>query len=445
MSRKLRVLPQKTPLSGTITVPGDKSVSHRAVMLGGLGSGISHARRWLPAGDTRATLGIMRALGVEVEVVEHHPTNWELTIHGVGLQGLRPSAEPLDAKNAGTCIRLMAGILAGQPFTSIIDGSEQLRKRPMRRVTEPLGLMGATIHAQEGKAPLTIEPAPLHGIEYHLPVASAQVKSALLLAGLYAEGVTTVYEPGPARDHTERMLEAVGAPMTIGRTPNGGTFASITAPQQLQPFDLTVPADISSAAFPIVAALIVPNSCITIENVGLNPTRTGILEILQAMGAEITISNERVTGGEPAGDLTIRHSQLHATNVSGDVVVRAIDEFPVLAIAFSQAIGRSTVSDAAELRVKEVDRISVLAAELQKMGIVMEEKADGFSITGKTPLKGDVVDSHDDHRLAMSMSVAALLGQEETLILDGECVNDSFPGFVETMQALGVGLQFLAE
>jgi 3-phosphoshikimate 1-carboxyvinyltransferase len=438
MSRKLRVYPQTTPLRGTITVPGDKSVSHRAVMLGSLSNGKSTIRRWLPAGDPLATLQIFRQMGVTIRVQENSTTSWDLEIAGVGLDGLRQSEEPLDSRNAGTCMRLLAGIMAGQNFSSVLDGSEQLRKRPMRRITVPLSQMGANIRSTNGNAPLYIDPAELRPITYQLPVASAQIKSCVLLAGLYVIGTTCVVEPGPGRDHTERMLRAMGVDVQ-----SSGNTVTLTPRPELQPLDLTVPADISSAAFPLIAASIVPHSTITIENCGQNETRTGILEILEMMGAELTVTNPRVTGGEPAADLAITFSEMHSANIGGAVVVRAIDEFPVLAVALSQAAGKSVVRDAAELRVKEVDRISVLVGELAKMGVTMDEHPDGFTIEGPIHLQGAEVESHDDHRLGMSLAVAALVANSPTIIGEANCIADSFPGFVETMNALGARMEWI--
>lgn len=438
MSRKLRVYPQTTPLRGTITVPGDKSVSHRSVMLGSLATGKSVIRRWLPAGDPRSTLQIFRQMGVAIRVQENSATSWDLEIDGVGLHGLQESAEPLDSRNAGTCIRLLAGIMAGQKFPSVLDGSEQLRKRPMRRITVPLEQMGANIRSTDGNAPLYIESAELQSITYELPVASAQIKSCVLLAGLYVNGTTRVIEPGPARDHTERMLSAMGVDVQTE-----GNSVTLTPPTELQPLDLTVPADMSSAAFPLIAAAIIPHSEITIENCGQNETRTGILQILEMMGAELSVTNQRVTGGEPAADLSISFSEMHGANIGGEVVVRAIDEFPILAVALSQSAGKSVVRDAAELRVKEVDRISVLAGELAKMGVTMDEHADGFTIEGPIRLQGANVESHDDHRLGMSLAVAALAANSPTTIGEANCIADSFPGFIETMNALGARMEWI--
>lgn len=439
----LLVQPQKTPLQGTITVPGDKSISHRAVMLAAIAAGTSAVGNWLPAGDTIATLEAMQMMGVPVTVHHRAPQAWELSIGGRGLHGLRPSAKPLDCRNAGTCMRLLAGILAGQRFSSVLDGSEQLRKRPMGRIIEPLRQMRASIDARNGRAPLHIQPAKLQGTSYRMKVASAQVKSAILLAGLYAEGETRVYQPGPARDHTERMLAAMGVEMVTK-----DDWITLREWQhenrQLRPLDLTVPGDISSAAFPLIAAAIVPHSQITITNVGYNQTRTGILDALASMGAAVTVGNKRITGGEPVADLTIGFDELHSASVAGHAVVRGIDELPVLAIAATQAAGESGVRDAAELRVKEVDRIAVLAGELRKLGITIHEHADGFTVAGPIHPQGGEVDSHDDHRLAMSLAIAGLIAREQTVIHNANCIADSFPGFVATMRALGATMAWVS-
>lgn len=436
----LLVRPQKTPLRGVVTVPGDKSISHRAVMLAALADGVSVVRGWLPAGDTLATLAAVQAMGVSVEIEKRTPTAWDLTIEGRGLRGLQPPPGPLDCRNAGTCMRLLAGILAGQSFPSVLDGSAQLRKRPMNRIITPLQQMGAKITAENGRSPLHISPAPLQAIAYRMPVASAQVKSAVLLAGLYAGGDSSVYQPGPARDHTERMLTAMGVNITV----NGGWIKlhKVVEPLALRPLNLTVPGDVSSAAFLLVAASIVPHSEITITNVGINETRTGIVEMLQAMGADITVDNRRLSGGEPVADLTARFSELHSADVGGTAVVRGIDELPVWAVAAAQAAGTSRARDARELRVKEVDRISVLAGELRRLGVQISEFDDGFAVSGPGRLYSAEVDSHDDHRLGMSLAVAGLATHGLTLIRDARCVADSFPGFVETMQALGAEMSW---
>jgi 3-phosphoshikimate 1-carboxyvinyltransferase len=415
-------------LNGTTTVPGDKSISHRAVLFGALAKGKTHVRGWLAAGDTEASLSSVQALGVRVE----RRTKNELTVHGGALQA--PKAA-LNLVNAGTGIRLMAGIMVGQPFESVLDGSEQLRRRPMKRILTPLQMMGANISAIDGRAPLTIKPAALHGIKYDLPVASAQVKSSVLLAGLFAKGATAVVQPGPARDHTERMLQAMGADLamdgnTVVLTPNG----------ELRPMDLTVPGDFSSVAFPLVAAVIVPGSDVTFTHINLNPTRTGLLDGLLEMGADITVSETRLEAGEPVGTLRARHSPLKGVSVGGDRVVRMIDEFPVFMVAALCAEGETIVRDAQELRVKETDRLSVMTAELSKMGAKITETPDGFRIVGPQKLTSATVDGHDDHRIAMSMVVAALVAGGQTTVLDARCTGDSFPGFAQVMQHIGASV-----
>lgn len=437
----LRVIPQMGPLEGRITVPGDKSISHRAVMLAALAEGQSEVRRWLPAGDTQATLEAMRALGARIEVDKLSPQAWDLRIDGRGLHGLQAPTAALDCRNAGTCMRLLAGILAGQRFASVLDGSAQLRKRPMRRITQPLHLMGAQIEDDDGRAPLRITPARLHGVTYDMPVASAQVKSAVLLAGLYAQGPTRVLQPGPARDHTERMLQAMGLSLETD-----GQRISLQPPtkdQPLQPLDLTVPGDISSAAFVLVAAAVSPHSRVVIENVGLNDTRTGLLDLLRTMGASVTVGNRHASGGEPVGDLSASFEELHSAEAGGDVVVRAIDEFPIWAVAASQAAGRSVLRDAAELRVKEVDRIARLAGELRRMGIGVSERKDGFVVEGPVRAHGAQVTSHGDHRLGMALAIAGLVAEGPTTIADAGCIADSFPDFVETMRSLGAHMEWM--
>lgn len=417
------------PLRGTVSVPGDKSLSHRAVMFGALAQGTSQVRGWLAAGDTEATLGAVRALGVNIDRHDAHT----LTIHGGTLH--EPTA-PLDFVNAGTGIRLMAGIAAGQPFPMVLDGSEQLRRRPMRRVTAPLALMGADITAENDRAPMSVRPAALKGIRYEMPVASAQVKSCVLLAGLFAEGETSVVEPGPARDHTENMLRAMGANLHTDVS-----TVTLVPGQALQPIDITVPGDFSSAAFVIVAACVVPESDITIQHVNLNATRTGLLDVLIEMGANITVTETGTEAGEPVGDMRVQHSPLKGAEVGGETVVRMIDEFPVLMVAALCAEGRTTVRDAGELRVKETDRLAVMTAELTKMGAVITETKDGFTIDGPQTLTGATVDGHDDHRIAMSTTVAGLVAQNETYVDDARCAGDSFPGFSDLLVSLGAALQ----
>lgn len=429
MSR-LTVHPSK-PLRGRVCVPGNKSISHRALLLGALAEGDSQVSGFLTSGDCLATLDCLRALGVEIET--HGETT--LTIHGHGLYGLQASTAPLNCVRSGTTMRLLAGILAGQSFESTLTGDPQLLRRPMRRIVEPLHRMGAEIEDTDGCAPLIVRGRALRGYDHTLAVASAQVKSALLLAGLYADGPTIVREPGPARDHTERMLAAMGANIeTSGLT----ITLSPCLPLSLSPLSLSIPGDISSAAFPLVAAALIPGSEVTIADVGVNPTRTGVLEVLRAMGANVALDNEHEQGGEPVADVTVRSSNLMGVEVGGDTVVRTLDEFPVLAVAATQARGTTRVRDAAELRVKETDRIAAVVTELRTLGAHIDPLPDGFIIEGPTPLHGAVVDSHGDHRLAMALAVAGLIAEGETVIENAECIPDSFPGFVELMRALAV-------
>jgi 3-phosphoshikimate 1-carboxyvinyltransferase len=422
-------------LHGVVLVPGDKSISHRALLLGALADGPSHVRNWLPAEDCRATLNAVRALGVHVE--QRSPA--ELVVHGVGLYGLRQPAAPIDCQGSGTTMRLLAGLLAGQPFTSVLDGHAGLRRRPMERIAVPLRQMGARVDTHDGRPPLSITGGRLSGIDYHLPVASAQVKSAVLLAGLYAEGQTTVREPGPARDHTERMLLARGIELNI----EGSAIQLVPGSRSLSACSFTVPSDISSAAFPLVAALIAPRADLTVEGVGVNPTRTGLLDVLGRMGAEFEWLGRREEGGEPVADIRVSSQgggRLRGTAIGGDLVVRMIDEFPILAVAATQAEGETVVQDARELRVKESDRIAAVVAELRRLGAVIEEREDGFVVQGPARLRGARVDSHGDHRLAMALAVAGLAAEGETVIDGAEVIADSFPGFVHFMQNIGADL-----
>jgi 3-phosphoshikimate 1-carboxyvinyltransferase len=416
------------PLRGHIRVPGDKSISHRALLLGAIADGESRVRNFLPAADCLVTLRCLRALGVEIEELD----STTLIVHGRGLRGLRPPDGPLNCESSGTTMRLLAGILAGQPFPATLTGSPQLLHRPMGRVVIPLRQMGAHIADTDGHAPLHIQSGHLRGTDYTLPVASAQVKSAILLAGLYADGPTVVHEPGPARDHTERMLQAMGCELQIANHK-----LQITSCEHLKALDLLVPGDVSSAAFLMVAAVLMPGSEVVIEGVGVNPTRTGLQDVLRRMGAEVTLTSERMASGEPVADLTVRSGTLRGVEVSGETVVRMIDEFPVLAVAATQARGTTLVRDAAELRVKESDRIATVVVELRRLGARIEERPDGFIIHGPTPLEGMVAQSHGDHRLAMALVMAGLLADGETIVRETNCIADSFPGFVEAMRAIG--------
>lgn len=421
------------PLRGCAALPGDKSISHRAILLNMLAGGAARVANFLPAGDCRASLRVAGALGAEVEVLS--PT--ELRVHGRGMALLEPD-DVLDCGRSGTTMRLLAGILAGQPFAAVLSGDAQLRRRPMARVAGPLRLMGATVLGRDGGRlpPLAVQGGALRGIEYSLPVASAQVKSALLLAGLYAQGATTLHVPGPARDHTERMLRAMGAEVAT-RAGDGGHTLHVGPTAALAPLDLAVPGDFSSAAFLLVAATLVPGSEVILEGVGINPTRTGLLDLLRAMGAEIEVLDEGSAGGEPVADLAVRSAGLRGVEAGGDLVVRAIDELPILAVAATQARGETLVRDAAELRVKETDRVATTVGELRRLGAAIEARPDGFLVQGPTRLRGTAVDSHGDHRLAMALVVAGLVAEGETVVHDCGCIPDSFPGFEALLAGLG--------
>ena len=422
----LHVRPGK-PLAGRVAVPGDKSITHRALLLGGLGDGDSRIDGFLDSGDCRATVGCLEALGIAIE----RPTADALMVHGRGLHGWRAPHRPLDCIRSGTTMRLMAGLLAGQPFDSTLTAEAQLLARPMDRVIVPLRAMGARITGRDHDRfpPLDISGTPLRGTAYDLPVASAQVKSAILLAGLYARGRTVVREPGPSRDHTERMLNARGVSVQ-----SQDLVHSIDGPAtQLSALDVRVPGDFSSAAYLIVAALLVPGSELVIEHVGLNPTRTGLLDILRQMGADIVEEHAHNEGGEPVADLTVRSSSLRGIAVGGGLVPRAIDEFPILALAATQAEGETHIRDAAELRVKETDRIATTVAALRALGAEIAPTPDGFDIMGPTPLTGAAVDSQGDHRLGMTVAVAGLIARGETVVLTSERIADSFPGFEATL------------
>jgi len=422
-------------LTGNCSVPGDKSISHRAVMFGSIAEGASRIRGFLDGADCRATVGVMRSLGVQIEVL----TPTELIVHGRGLRGLQEPGGVLDCANSGTTIRLLTGLLAGQSFASFLNGTEQIRRRPMGRIVTPLRAMGADIMGRQGGnyAPLGIRPARLRGFEYDMPVASAQVKSCLLLAGMYAGGLTLVREPGPARDHTERMLMAMGAPIQV----MGRTVVSEQPERPLQALDLTVPGDPSSAAFLLVAASIVPGSRILIQGVGINPTRTGIVDALRAMGAKIVVHNERDQAGEPVADLEVSCTELRGASFGGESIVTMIDELPVLAVAATQASGTTVIRDAGELRVKETDRIASTVTELRKMGAKIEPTEDGFIVEGPTQLRAAPAESQGDHRLAMAMAVAGLVATGTTSVFGAEVTGDSFPGFEVTLQALGADLE----
>ncbi len=414
-------------LRGRITVPGDKSISHRAVMLGALAEGTTVVDGFLMGADCLSTISCFREMGISIDVEQ----NGRVTVHGRGLSGLRAPSRTLDAGNSGTTARLLSGILAAQPFGSTLDGDESLRSRPMGRVLTPLSLMGAKAEATEGRCPIRFSPASLTGIRYALPVASAQLKSALLLAGLFADGVTAITEPAPSRDHTERMLRLFGADVTS--LPDGSV--SVSRPEKLAARPVRVPGDISSAAFFLVAALILPDSELLIENVGVNPTRTGLLDALWDMGANIELLNLR-EDDEPVADLLVRTSKLHGVAVGGALIPRMIDELPVLAVAAAFAEGETVIRDAQELRVKESNRIDAVAQELQKAGVDIRPTEDGLVVTGGRPVTGAVFDSRGDHRIAMSCAVLALAADSPSKIQNAGAVDISFPGFFDSLTSL---------
>jgi 3-phosphoshikimate 1-carboxyvinyltransferase len=417
-------------VQGVIKVPGDKSISHRALMLGGIAMGTTRVRGFLESEDCLATLSAMRAMGVQID----RGGPGEVTVHGVGLRGLHPPAGALDMGNAGTAMRLFTGLLAGQSFDTILVGDESLMKRPMERVAVPLRRMGAEVATADGRPPVRITGGrALHGIDYRMEVASAQVKSAVLLAGLYAEGRTSVAEPAVTRDHTERMLRGFGVPVA-------STMHHIAIdPREPRACSLEVPGDFSSAAFFLVAAAVAGRAPLTIRNVGVNPTRTGLLDILRLMGARIDLVNERLAGDEPVADLVAHPSRLRGIEVPEALVPLAIDEFPVLFVAAALASGETRVTGAAELRVKESDRIGVMAEGLAALGIEVAPTPDGMLVRGGR-LRAGSVDSHGDHRIAMSFAVAAACADGPVRILDIANVATSFPGFVAIAREAGLEL-----
>ncbi|HEB94955.1 MAG TPA: 3-phosphoshikimate 1-carboxyvinyltransferase [Sedimenticola thiotaurini] len=419
-------------LSGTLRVPGDKSISHRSIMLGSLAGGTTRVSGFLEGADALATLEAFRRMGVVIE----GPDDGRVVIHGVGMDGLRAPDGVLDLGNSGTSMRLLCGLLAGQGIGVTLTGDASLRSRPMRRVTDPLARMGARIDTSEqGTAPLHIRPVEgLYGIDYQLPVASAQIKSALLLAGLYADGETCVTEPAPTRDHTERMLQGFGYPVR-----REGARICVTGGGRLTACELDVPADISSAAFFLVGASIAPGSDLTLRHVGINPTRDGVITILRLMGADIEVLDRREVGGEPVADLRVRSAPLHGIRIPEEQVPLAIDEFPALFIAAACADGETLLSGAEELRVKESDRIQVMADGLSALGVDAVPTPDGMRIRGGA-IGGGRVDSHGDHRIAMAFAMAALRAGDEILIDDCANVDTSFPGFAELAAGAGLDL-----
>lgn len=417
-------------LTGSFRVPGDKSISHRSIMLGSLAEGVTEISGFLEGEDALATLAAFRAMGVKID----GPTDGKVTVHGVGMHGLKAPENDVYVGNSGTSIRLLSGLLAGQRFDVTMSGDKSLSGRPMRRVTDPLAQMGASIDSADGKPPLTIHGGhKLKAIEYDLPMASAQVKSCLLLAGMYAVGTTSVTEPAPTRDHTERMLQGMGYPVEVQ-----GNRISIQGGGKLTATSIDVPGDISSATFFMVGAAIAPGSDITLQHVGINPTRTGVINILKQMGADISLSNEAVTGGEPVADIRVRYAPLTGIDIPQDQVPLAIDEFPAIFIAAACAEGRTVLTGAEELRVKESDRIQVMADGLQALGIDAQPTSDGMIIEGGIIGSGEV-DGHGDHRIAMSFAMAALQAGGSIQINDCANVATSFPNFVEL--ATDCGLQ----
>lgn len=415
-------------LRGSVRLPGDKSISHRFAMLGALAAGATRIENFATSQDCHSTLRCLQLLGIETRVEGDH----RVTIHGKGLRGLQPTNQTLDAENSGSTIRMLSGILAGQDFTTRISGDESLQKRPMNRVIAPLTQMGARIEARDGNyPPLAISGGRLQAIRYTLPVASAQVKSAVLLAGLYAEGETTVVEPVPTRNHTELALQGFGVELRIE-----GNEIRLKGGQQLQAIDAAVPGDISSAAFLLAAATLLPGSDLILETVGLNPGRRGIVDLLIQMGAFIEVLNLRKLGGEAVGNLRVRSAPLRGGRISGEQIPQVIDEIPILAVLATQTETGLEVRDAGELRVKESDRIQSIVENLRAMGAAVEEFRDGLAVAGRQSLKGAPIRTHGDHRIAMAFAVAGLLAKGETVIEGAECAAVSFPGFFETLERL---------
>lgn len=416
-----------------LTVPGDKSVSHRALMLGGIANGCTHINGFLAGKDCLSTMSAMEALGIKIDM----PSETEIFIHGVGLYGLSEPKIDLDLGNSGTAIRLMAGLLAGQDFTSCLIGDESLSGRPMGRIIKPLSLMGAKISSDKNETPpLQISgKSKLHAIHYDLPIASAQVKSSILLAGLYAEGITTLTEPAVTRDHTERMLISMGAKFN-----KSSNKLCIQGKNELHGCDIAVPADLSSASFIILAALIAKKADVLIQNVGINPTRTGVIDILKSMGAQITLESVQQSSGETVADIRVKSSKLVGSVIDPNLVSLAIDEFPILFVAAAFSKGKTTFSGIGELRVKESDRITAMSEGLKKLGIMVEEYPDGAIIYGGE-FSGGKIHSKGDHRIAMSLAVAGTIANEQVIIEDTDSVDTSFPRFCECMAKIGADIQ----
>ncbi|CAM3199070.1 3-phosphoshikimate 1-carboxyvinyltransferase [Rhodothermus bifroesti] len=423
----IRRVSQAQSLLGLVELPPDKSIAHRAALLAALADGTSRLVNYPSAADPQSTLSCLRQLGVPI----YEDAHGILVVEGRGLEGLRAPNQPLDCGNSGTTMRLLAGILAGQPFASTLVGDASLSRRPMERIAAPLRQMGAVVTLTDGHPPLYVQGCrPLRNITYRLPVPSAQVKSCVLLAGLFAEGETTVIESVPSRDHTERMLGLNVVEL------NGERYLTVQGGMRIPARTWAIPRDFSAAAFFLVAGTLVPDSEIRLPGVGLNPSRSALLDVLRAMGANIQVENERVYGGEPIADLVVRSSTLHGVQVAGTIIPNLIDEIPVLAVAATCAHGRTEIRDAAELRVKETDRIAAMAENLQALGARVEVFDDGLAIEGRCRLRGTTVRSFDDHRIAMAMGVAGLVAEGETLIEGAECARISFPGFWEVLDRL---------
>jgi 3-phosphoshikimate 1-carboxyvinyltransferase len=428
---KTRTIKPCPRLEGEVVLPGDKSISHRAVILNSLAKGKAEIDNFGPGRDCLSTVKCLRALGVKIDR-KGSRDSLILLVSGTGEDGLKEASNVLDAENSATTMRLLGGLLASQPFLSVITGDASLRNRPMGRLIEPLRLMGAEVwgRGRDSSAPLVIRGEKLHGIDFSLPLPSAQIKSAILLAGLFACGNTVLHQTIHSRDHTERMLKQMGA--SLGSQGNSISLLPLSSP--LAPLNLRIPGDISSAAYFLVAAAIHPNARIVIRGCGVNPTRTGIIDILLAMGARLRIDNERLDGGEPLADIVVESSDLKGLEIGGDIIPRLIDEIPVLAVAGCVAKGKTVIRDAGELRVKESDRIATVAGELSRLGAEIEPLSDGMIIYGGRPLSGAEVDSHFDHRLAMSLAIAGLVAKGETTIRNAQVAQISYPAFWQTLQ-----------
>ncbi|MCC8104189.1 MAG: 3-phosphoshikimate 1-carboxyvinyltransferase [Clostridiales bacterium] len=432
------IIKYTAPLRGELSIPGDKSISHRSIMFGALANGTTEVTHFLTGADCLSTIACFRQMGIDI-TLEENSQGGHVLVHGKGLHGLHSPSGILDAGNSGTTVRLLSGILAGQSFESTITGDESIQKRPMKRIMTPLLAMGADITSLNGNgcAPLLLRGKTLHGTHYDSPVASAQVKSCVLLAGLYADGITSLREPALSRNHSELMLRYFGADIKTGTdTAHTDFTVSVTPDPLLTGQKVRVPGDISSAAYFIAAALLVPGSELLLKNVGINPTRDGMLRVCQAMGADITLLNEDHSGAEPCADLLVRNSNLKAVEIGGDLIPTLIDELPILAVLAAFADGTTVIRGAAELRVKESDRIAVMTENLTRIGCPVEATPDGMIISGGKPLHGTTIDPHKDHRIAMSFAVAALACSGEMDILDADCVKISYPGFYEDLGAL---------